>query len=61
MQTLCSIEMTTISDETIEKGEDYPIKNACVGEIDIQNTTNRRGMVGIFINEYDIKMPTLVN
>ena len=54
MQTLCSIEMTSIGDETIEKGEDPPIINVCLGEMDIQNTTNRRGMAGIFLNGYNI-------
>ena len=54
MQTLCSIEMTSIGDETIEKGEHPPIINVCLGEMDIQNTTNRRGMTGIFLNGYNI-------
>ena len=54
MQTLCSIEMTAISDETIEKSEDPPIINASLGEMDIQNTTNRRGIAGIFLNRYNI-------
>ena len=56
MQTLCSIEMTAISDETIEKGEDPPIINASLGEMDIQNTTNRRGMAGIFLMVWDSKL-----
>ena len=54
MQTLCSIEMASIGNETIEKGEDPPIINVCLGEMDIQNTTNRRGMAGIFLNGYNI-------
>ena len=54
MQTLCSIEMTAISDETIEKSEDPPIINASLRGMGIQNTTNRRGMAGIFLNRYNI-------
>ena len=54
MQTLCSIEMTAISDETIEKGEDPPIINVSLGEKGIQNKTNRRGIAGIFLNRYNI-------
>ena len=54
MQTLCSIEMTAISDETIEKGEDPPIMNASLGGIDIQNSTNRKGIAGIFLNRYNV-------
>ena len=50
MQTLCSIEMTAIGDETIEKPEDNPIMKACLGEIDIQNSTKRTGIAGIFIH-----------
>ena len=60
MRTLCSIEMTAISDETIEKGEDPPIINVPLGEKGIQNKTNRRGIAGIFLNRYNI-MPILVN
>ena len=54
MQTLCSIEMTAISDETIEKGEDPPIINASLRGMGIQTTTNRRGIAGIFLNRYNI-------
>ena len=54
MQTLCSIEMTAISDETIEKSEDPPIINASLRGMGIQNTTNRRGIAGIFLNRYYI-------
>ena len=54
MQTLCSIEMTAITEETIEKCEDRPVINACLGEIDVQNTTNCKGMAGIFLKGYDI-------
>ena len=54
MQTLCRIEMTAISDETIEKSEDPPIINASLRGMGIQNTTNRRGMAGIFLNRYNI-------
>ena len=54
MQTLCSIEMTAITEETIEKCEDGPVINACLGEIDVQNTTNCKGMAGIFLKGYDI-------
>ena len=54
MQTLCSIEMTAISDDTIEKGEDPPTINASLGETDIQNTANRRGIAGIFLDRYNI-------
>ena len=50
MQTLFSIEMTAISDETIEKGEDPPIINTSLGEMDIQSTPNRRGIARIFLN-----------
>ena len=56
MQRLCSIEMTAISDETIEKGEDPPIINVSVGEKGIQNKTNRRGIAGIFLNRYNINI-----
>ena len=55
MQTLCKIEMTAISGETIEKCEDRPIINACLGEIDVQNTTNCKGISNPFLNGYDIK------
>ena len=55
MQTLCSIEMTAISEETIEKFEDRPIINASLGEIDVQNTTNCKGISNPFLNGYDIK------
>ena len=54
MQTLCSIEMTSIGDETIEKGEDPPIINVSLAEKGIQNKTNRRGIAGIFLNRYYI-------
>ena len=47
--------MTAISGETIEKCEDRPIMNACLGEIDVQNTTNCKGISNPFLNGYDIK------
>ena len=52
MQTLCSMEMTAIGDETIEKPEDNPIMKACLGEIHIQNSMNRTGIAGIFLYGY---------
>ena len=52
MQTLCSMEMTAIGDETIEKPEDDHIMKACLREIDIQNSTNRTGIAGIFLHGY---------
>ena len=52
MQTLCSMEMTAIGDETIEKPEDNPIMKACLGEIDIQNSTNMTGITGIFLHAH---------
>ena len=52
MQTLCSMEMTAIGDETIENHEDNPIMKACLGEIDIQNSMNRIGIAGIFLHGY---------
>ena len=52
MQTLCSMEMTVIGDEPIEKPEDNPIMKACLGEIDIQNSMNRTGIAGIFLYGY---------
>ena len=52
MQTLCSIEMTAIGDETIENPEENPIMKACLGEIDVQNSTNRTGIARIFLHGY---------
>ena len=52
MQTLCSMEMTAIGDETIEKPEDNPTTKACLGEIDMQNSTNRTGIRGIFLHGF---------
>ena len=60
MQTLCSIEMTAISDETIEKGEDPPIINASLGEMDIQNSTNMKGMARISLIRYNINIIQLM-
>ena len=52
MQTLCSTEMTAIEDETIDKPEDNPIINSCLGEIDMQNSTNMTGAMGIFLHAH---------
>ena len=52
MQTLCSTEMTAIEDETIDKPEDNPIINSCLGEIDMQNSTNMTGITGIFLHAH---------
>ena len=52
MQTLCSMEMTATGDETVEKPEDNPTTKAYLGEIHIQNSTNRTGIAGIFPRGY---------
>ena len=52
MQTLCGMDMTAIGDETIEKPEDNPTMKACLGEIDMQNSTNRTGIRGIFLHGF---------
>ena len=44
--------MTAIGDETIENPEENPIMKACLGEIDVQNSTNRTGIAGIFLHGY---------
>ena len=52
MQTLCSTEITAIEDETMDTPQDNPIINSCLGEIDMQNSTNMTGITGIFLHAH---------